>query len=71
MGAAGKVAAALLDRLLHRAVVIQIDDNWVAGFVATNGYWANMAANLISINDSIGELRMHFQTARGHLGNIG
>ena len=46
----------------------RVNHAWIAGFVATNDHWANMTIKLISINASIGELRMLFQTAGGLFG---
>jgi hypothetical protein len=45
-----------------RCVQPRVNHAWIAGFVAINGHWANMTANLIWIKDSIGELWMLFQT---------
>ncbi len=40
----------------------RVNHAWMAGFVAINGHWAKMAANLIWIIDSISELCVLYQT---------
>ena len=40
----------------------RVNHAWIAGFVAINGHWAKMAAILIWIIVSIGELSMLFQS---------
>jgi hypothetical protein len=39
----------------------RVNHTWIAGFAAISGPWAKMTGELISINDTIGDLSMLFQ----------